>query len=119
MATSTATHEVQEQVLSVVRKSQEVTLDAIRAAVETASVVTNKLPSVPTITVPFADKLPTPEAVVSKAYDFAEQLLAEQRTFADEILKATAALRVPAAEQAPAEEQQAPAKQAVSKAAAK
>ncbi len=118
MATSTATHEVQEQVLSVVRKSQEVTLDAIRAWVETVSVVTNKLPSVPTITVPFANKLPAPESVVSKAYDFAEQLLAEQRTFAGEVLKATAALRVSAAEQSPAEEQ-APVKRAVSKAAAK
>ena len=118
MATSTATHEVQEQVLSVVRKSQEVTLDAIRAWVETVSVVTSKLPSVPSITVPFADKLPAPEAVVSTAYDFAEQLLGEQRTFAGEVLKATAALRVSAAEQAPAE-QPTPAKRAVSRAAAK
>jgi hypothetical protein len=42
--------------------------------------------------VPLADKLPKPEEVVASAYDFAEQLLASQRKFAEEVLKATAAL---------------------------
>ena len=41
---------------------------------------------------PFADKLPKPEEVVASAYDFAEQLLASQRKFAEEVLKATSAL---------------------------
>ena len=41
---------------------------------------------------PFADKLPKPEDVVASAYDFAEQLLASQRKFAEEVLKATASL---------------------------
>jgi hypothetical protein len=41
---------------------------------------------------PFADKLPKPEEVVASAYDFAEQLLASQRKFAEEVLKATSSL---------------------------
>jgi hypothetical protein len=41
---------------------------------------------------PFADKLPKPEEVVANAYDFAEQLLASQRKFAEDVLKATAPL---------------------------
>ena len=41
---------------------------------------------------PFADKLPKPEEVVASAYDFAEQLLAGQRRFAEEVLKATGSL---------------------------
>jgi hypothetical protein len=46
--------------------------------------------------VPFADKLPRPQDLVAGAYDFAEQLLASQRTFAEDVLKATAPL-LPAA----------------------
>ena len=42
--------------------------------------------------VPGADKLPKPEELVSSAYDFAEQLLASQRKFAEEVLKATGSL---------------------------
>jgi hypothetical protein len=42
--------------------------------------------------VPLADQLPKPEEVVASAYDFAEQLLASQRTFAEEILKVTTPL---------------------------
>jgi hypothetical protein len=40
--------------------------------------------------VPYADKLPTPSEVVADAYDFAEQLLAAQRKFAEDVLQATA-----------------------------
>jgi hypothetical protein len=47
--------------------------------------------------VPGADKLPKPEEVVASAYDFAEQLLASQRKFAEEVVKATASL-MPATE---------------------
>ena len=42
--------------------------------------------------VPGADQLPKPEDVVASAYDFAEQLLAGQRKFAEEVLKATISL---------------------------
>jgi len=38
--------------------------------------------------VPLADKLPKPEEVVANAYDFAEKLLASQRKFAEDMVKA-------------------------------
>src|SRR5258708_4981758 len=91
---STTTQELQDQFLSIVRKSQETALDAIKTTVETIQSITPKIPSVD---VPFADKLPKPEEVVASAYDFAEQLLANQRKFAEEVLKATSAL-MPSAE---------------------
>jgi hypothetical protein len=43
--------------------------------------------------VPGTDNLPKPEELVANAYDFAEQLLASQRRFAEEVVKATSALR--------------------------
>jgi hypothetical protein len=42
--------------------------------------------------VPLADKLPKPGELVANAYDFAEQLLASQRKFAEQVLEATAAV---------------------------
>jgi hypothetical protein len=47
---------------------------------------------------PLADKLPAPEAVVTSAFDFVGQLLAEQRKFAVELFAATSALRPAKAE---------------------
>ena len=49
---------------------------------------------------PGADQLPKPEEVVASAYDFAEQLLASQRRFAEEVLKATSPL-LPGADRTP------------------
>ena len=88
-STSTVTQDLQDQFLSTVRKSQEMTLDALKALVDTVQNITPKIPS---INVPFADQLPKPQDVVANGYDFAEQLLTSQRKFADEVVKATAAL---------------------------
>ena len=89
-STSTSTQqELQDQFLSIVSKGQEIALDAIRTMVDTIQTIT---PKVPSVDLPFADKLPKPEEVVASAYDFAEQLLASQRKFAEEVLKATSAL---------------------------
>jgi hypothetical protein len=93
---ATVTEDVQEQVLGIVRKSQEMTLDAIKQVTRTVNAAAAKLPAMP-----FADKLPTlhlpgvaalpkPEAVVSSTFDFLGRLLAEQRKFAGELVKATA-----------------------------
>ena len=49
-------------------------------------------PKIPVVDVPFADKLPKPQDVVARGYDFAEKLLSSQRQFADEVVKATAPL---------------------------
>ena len=86
---STATQEMQDQFLSTVRRSQEMTLDAIKTMVDT---IQNITPKVPSVNVPFADKMPKPQEVVASGYDFAEQLLISQRKFANEVVKATAAL---------------------------
>ena len=101
---SETTHEdLQEHVLSAVRKSQEVTLATVKKVVETLSAATAKLPANPfegrfhdlPLTAKLHDlpALPAPGAVVSSAYDFAGRLLAEQRTFAEELVKTTAQLR--------------------------
>jgi hypothetical protein len=76
-------------VLNTVRKSQEAVIDAIKTWVETVQSIT---PKIPTVDLPYADKLPKPEDVVASAYDFAEKLLAGQRKFAEEVLKATSPL---------------------------
>ena len=86
---STPTQDLQNEVLTTVRKSQESVIDAIKTWVETVQSLT---PKVPVVDMPFADKLPKPEEIVASAYDFAEQLLASQRKFAEEVLKATSAL---------------------------
>jgi hypothetical protein len=86
---STPTQDLQDEFLSTVRKSQETVIDAIKTWVETVQSIT---PKVPSVQVPGVDKLPRPEEVVASAYDFAEQLLAGQRKFAEEVLKATTSL---------------------------
>jgi len=86
---NTTTQDLQNEILSTVRKSQESVVDAIKTWVETVQSIT---PKVPAVDIPFTDQLPKPEEVVASAYDFAEQLLASQRRFAEEVIKATSAL---------------------------
>ena len=85
----TSPQQVQDEILNTVRKSQETVVEAIKTWVETVQSIPPKLPSV---NVPLADKLPKPEDVVASAYDFAEKLLAGQRKFAEDVVKAMAAL---------------------------
>jgi hypothetical protein len=94
----------QEEVLAATRKSQEAMMAAIKTWLETVRTAAPKLPSVyapltdkfsklPQVSLPFADKLPTPQDAVANAYHLAEQLLASQRKFAEDLVKATAPLR--------------------------
>jgi hypothetical protein len=94
----TTGRELQEEILNTVRKSQAAVVDAIQ---NWASAVQSITPSLPGVNVPFADKLPKPQDVVASAYDFAEQLLASQRKFAEEVMKATAPM-LPGKDDAPA-----------------
>jgi hypothetical protein len=89
---------VQDELLKTIRQSQEAVLDAMRAWTQTVQSLTPKMPA---MSAPFADELPKPEEVVASAYDFAEKLLASQRRFAEEVVKATAPLR-PGTKQKPA-----------------
>jgi hypothetical protein len=89
MAASYPGQELTSEVLKTITKSQEAVVDAIETWAATLSSVT---PELPAVNMPFADKLPTPADVVAHAYDFAAQLLASQRKFAEDLLKATAPL---------------------------
>ena len=90
MASTTSTQqELQDQFLSIVRKSQEMALDAIKSMVDSIQTIT---PRIPAVDVPFADRLPKPQDVVASGYDFAQKLLTSQRKFADEVVKAAAPL---------------------------
>jgi hypothetical protein len=75
-----------KEFLTAARKGQEYALDAIRTWAQT---VQSAIPELRTPQFPFADRLPKPETVLANAYDFAGQLLASQRHFAEELLKAT------------------------------
>jgi hypothetical protein len=81
--------EVQDEILNTVRKSQETVVEALKSWVDAVQSITPKLPSV---NVPLAERLPKPEEVVANAYDFAEKLLASQRKFAEDVVKAMPAL---------------------------
>jgi hypothetical protein len=89
MTVTTATQELQGEILKTVRKGQEAVVDAIQTW---ADAVQSIKPSMPDLNIPLTDKLPQPAEVVATAYDFAEQLLAAQRKFAEEALAAIAPL---------------------------
>ena len=75
----------QEEFLAVIRKSQEAVIAEVRDLAVSVKTASSKLPSV---SVPFTDKLPGPEGAVASAHDFAEHLLASQRKFTEDLLKA-------------------------------
>ena len=91
----------QDEFLAVIRKSQEAVITAVRNLAETVRTATPKLPSV---SVPFADKLAGPEGAMASAHDFAGHLLASQRKFTEDLLKAAAPLMPAHAESAAATE---------------
>ena len=82
----------QDEVLAATRKSQEAMMAAIKNWLDTVRTATPRLPRLPQVSLPFAGKLPTPHDAVANAYDLAEQLLANQRQFAEELVRATAPL---------------------------
>ena len=105
----------QDEFLAVIRKSQEAVIAVVRNMAETvktaspklASVhapLTDNLPKLPSVRVSLGDKLPGPEGAVASAYDFAEQLLASQRKFTEDLLKAAVPLMPGRAESAPTTE---------------
>jgi hypothetical protein len=83
----TATQQLQDEVLKTVRKGQEAVVDAIGVWAEAVQAIK---PPLPDLSIPFTDKLPHPADLVAGAYDFAEQLLAAQRKFAEDALAAIA-----------------------------
>ncbi len=86
---STAGRDLQDEILKLIRTSQDTVVDALQAWTATVQSVT---PSFPKLDVPYVDQLPKPESLVNGAYDFAEQLLSTQRQFANDVLQVTAPL---------------------------
>jgi hypothetical protein len=82
--------EPQEELLNAIASGQQAVVEVVKTWVDTVKSVT---PKVPAPQLPLIDQLPTPEEVVTSAYDFAEKLLASQRQFAGELLKAMAPLQ--------------------------
>ncbi len=102
----------QEEFLAATRKSQEAMIAAIKTWFETVRTatprltsvyapLTERLPKLPPVSLPLAGKLPTPEETVDNVYHMAEQLLANQRQFAEDVLDAVAPLMPGRRETAP------------------
>ena len=109
----------QDEFLAVTRKSQEAMITAIKTWVETVRTatprfmsvyapLTDNLPKLPSVTLPLVDKLPAPKDAVASAYDLAELLLASQRKFAEDVLKAMAPPVADRSENAPKSVSQSP-----------
>jgi len=86
-STRTAERGIQDEILETVRKSQDVVIKALQ---KWTTAVQSATPSFLKLNLPYADKLPKPETLVSNAYRFAEQLLTAQRKFAKDVLQMTA-----------------------------
>ena len=86
---STVTQDLQDAFLSTVRQGQDMALDAIKTWFEAVQSIT---PSIPSIPMPLIDRLPKPHQVVDSGYEFVEKLIASQRNFTVEALKAAAPL---------------------------
>jgi hypothetical protein len=89
---------VQEEILKTVRTSQAAVVDALETWATTVQTFTSTLPE---MQIPFADKLPKPQEFVASSYNFAEQLLASQRKFTEDVIKATAPM-LPGKDETPA-----------------
>ena len=103
MAESNIGQDIQDEILNTIRKSQAAVVDAIERMATAVQSLRPDLPEVPFAdALNVADKLPKPDELVRGAYDFAEQLLATQRKFAEDVLKAAAPL-LPGTSDKPAE----------------
>jgi hypothetical protein len=80
--------EVQDKVLEFVGNVEESLVDGLRTAV---SKVEDRLPD--TVKVPYKDKLPTADELVDNGYGFAGAVVKQGKSFADEVLDATAPVR--------------------------
>jgi hypothetical protein len=85
---------VQDQTLDAVRKTQDAVVEAVTAWTETANKLTAQLPDfakgyeVPEFA-GFTKQFPTAAEVIDSNFDFAQQMLAHQRDFAQLIVAAT------------------------------
>jgi hypothetical protein len=87
--------EVQAEILKTARKGQDAVVGVVKTWTDTVRSIT---PPVKDLNLPFADRLPfanrlpRPEELAGNAYEFAQKLLASQRKFAEDVLRAAAPL---------------------------
>src|SRR5689334_14719771 len=87
--------EVQAEILKNARKGQDAVVGAVKSWTDTVRSIT---PPLKDLSLPFADRLPfasrlpKPEELAGNAYEFAQKLLASQRKFAEDVLRAAAPL---------------------------
>ena len=99
--------DLQEEILSTVRRSQSAVVKVIGTW---SARVQSVRPPLSARNLPFTSRLPAPQELIASAYDFAEQLLASQRKFAEDVLKAMAPLTAADGEAAAKKNGTAPAK---------
>jgi hypothetical protein len=85
----TAGRDLQDEIMKLIRTSQETVVDALQAWTASVQSIT---PSVPQVNLPYADLLPKPETLVNGSFDFAQHLLSAQRKFTNDVLQVTAPL---------------------------
>jgi hypothetical protein len=91
----TTSRDPRELVLDGVRTAHAATLSTVKTVVERIAPVTSKIPTVNVQVaekLPYSDKLPSAEAVVTGTREFAGQLLSEQRKFHGELRKTASGL---------------------------
>jgi hypothetical protein len=82
---SEITDSVQTQVLDLINRAQDATVDGLRTLAETVEGFVPELPALP-----LAGRLPEASSVVDDAFDFAAKLLDSQRRFLHELFAAAA-----------------------------
>ena len=75
----------QDQTLAALRQSQTLAIDAVSAWAKAVEKSTAQLPAIPVI-----EGLPTYEELIASSFDFAGELLAVQRQFAEKLVAAAA-----------------------------
>ena len=77
---------IQDQILELIRKSQEATLKVVSAWSESVAKIAPKLPEMPKL--PKVDALPKPGEISDKFFEFAQALLATEHEFVKRLLDA-------------------------------
>ena len=81
---TTTLTEAQEQILGLVRDSQQAVVKAVSSWTEQTSKLVPELPDLP-----FAEFYGKPAEFIDRNFDLAERLLASQRQFVKELLEAS------------------------------
>lgn len=77
---------IQDQIIELIKKSQEATLKVVSAWSESVAKIAPKLPEMPKL--PKVDALPKPGEISDKFFEFAQELLATEHEFVKRLLDA-------------------------------